>query len=306
MGKTMDYQIRNFLEKDAEKIGSINFLSMLYYRFNKDFKPENTYCAVNSEGEIYAFGHVVPDQTWCRIEDSDNDPDFIHKINLELEINEHYAGAEACLEELLQHLLNKAQEMRDSYPNKKVVVSHNIDSDDYKEMDFYLSKGFVVSRNHIIMKRDLTEPIPDAPLPENIRIKNWKMKTEAEEQQYLKAEGEGDGNGVSWSLNHLRWTKSGSEWDTFTAFEGDQVVGSCMTWGLGENRGATENIFVLPDWRRKGVAKAVITEALKFLKDKGKTEATLGVFGENEKAIPLYRSLGYKVIDVKIEFGLSI
>lgn len=277
MGKTMDYQIRNYVEKDAEKIGSINFLSMLYYRFNKDFNPENIFCSVNSEGEILAFGHVVPDHTWCRIEDSDNDPDFIHKINLELEINENLAGAEACLEELLQQLLSKAHVMRDSYPLKKIVVSHTIDADDFEEMAFYLSKGFVVTRNHIIMKRDLTDPIADAPLPDNIRIKNWKMKTESEEQQYLKAEREGDGNGVSWSLNQLRWTKSGSEWDTFTAFEGDEVVGSCMTWGLGESRGATENIFVLPDWRRKGVAKAVITEALKFLKDKGKTEATLGV-----------------------------
>ncbi|WP_419715122.1 GNAT family N-acetyltransferase [Heyndrickxia oleronia] len=44
--------------------------------------------------------------------------------------------------------------------------------------------------------------------------------------------------------------------------------------GIGKERSATENIFVLPEWRRKGIAKAVITEALKFLKNKGKSEAT--------------------------------
>lgn len=63
-----------------------------------------------------------------------------------------------------------------------------------------------------------------------------------------------------------------------------------MTQGLGKEKSATENIFVLPEWRRKGIAKAVITEALKFLKNKGKSEATLSVFGDNGRAISLYKS----------------
>ncbi|KKI90138.1 hypothetical protein WQ54_23890 [Bacillus sp. SA1-12] len=142
------------------------------------------------------------------------------------------------------------------------------------------------------MKRDLTEDIPNVPLLNNLNIVNWKMETQAE--------------GLCWSLNRLKWTKGGTEWDTFTVFDGDIIVGSVMTWGLGEDRSATENIFVLPEWRRKGIAKTMITEALKYLKNKGKTEATLVVFSDNGKAISLYKSLRYKMLSINIEFGLDL
>lgn len=132
------------------------------------------------------------------------------------------------------------------------------------------------------------------------------MTTQAEQEQYLAAEARGDDHGVSWSLNHLQWTKSGGEWDAFTVFHENEIIGSVMTWGLGEERSATENIFVVPEWRRKGIAIAFITEALKFLKDKGKKQATLGVFGDNGKAIALYKSLGYKMVDTILQFGIDV
>ncbi|MBM7662615.1 GNAT superfamily N-acetyltransferase [Bacillus mesophilus] len=300
------YKIRNYVENDAVEIGSFDFMAMLAYQYNGDYQAENIFCAQDEEGHILGAGHLVPDQTWLLLGKADQPADFIYKLNLDISINHNRPGSERVLEDLFISLVSRAKQLRAEHPTKKISISHTIESDDLEEIDFYLSKGFIVRRNHLIMKRDLTEPIPEQSLPKHIKIINWKMKTQEEEEQYLKAEEAADADGLSWSINTLRWTKAGAEWDTFTAFEGEKVIGSVMTWGLGADRSATESIFVLPEWRRKGVAKAVITEALKFLKKQGKTEATLGVFDENAGAISLYKALGYKMLSINIEFGLEI
>jgi ribosomal protein S18 acetylase RimI-like enzyme len=304
--KMKTYKIRNYQDQDADRIADFDFMAMLSYRYNGDYEPQNIFCAVDADGQIIGAGHIVPDQTWFVIEQEDKPTDFVYKLNLDISINEDLTPPENVPQDLLECLLTRAKEIRGQYPDKKIRVAHNIPSEETEEMDFYLSKGFDTQRTHLVMKRDLTEEIPDYPLSANFNIKRWEMALPAEEEQYLAAEARSDDYGVSWSLNHLKWTKRGQEWDTFTVFNGDEVVGSVMTWGLGKDRSATENIFVVPEYRRLGVAKAVITESLKFLRDKGKTEATLGVFGDNGKAITLYRSLGYRVLFTIIEFGLDI
>nr|WP_259545078.1 GNAT family N-acetyltransferase [Heyndrickxia oleronia] len=272
------YMIRNYKDKDADKIAEFDFMSMLAYRYNGDYELENIFCAVDSEENIYGVGHIVPDQTWLVIDNINKPSDFEHKLNLDISINEEIESPQSIQADLLTCLLKRAKELREKYPEKKVRVIHYIPSEEIEQIDFYISKGFDTRRTHLVMKRDLTKDIQDYPLPMNLRIKKWEMASQAEEEQYLKAEARGDLYGVSWSLNHLRWTKNGKEWDTFTVFNDNEVVGSVMTWGLGKERSATENIFVLPEWRRKGIAKAVITEALRFLKNKGKSEATLSIF----------------------------
>lgn len=53
-------------------------------------------------------------------------------------------------------------------------------------------------------------------------------------------------------------------------------------------------------------ANAFITEVLKYLKEKGKAMATLSTDGDNKPAINLYKSLGYRMYSVSIEFRYDV
>lgn len=299
-----DYIIRNYIDEDAETIAAFNFIAMLSYRYNKDFIPQNIFCAVNNEGMIYGIGHLEPDDSWFSIEDDSQASDFLHKLKLEISINTTLTIPEFLYEELFEVLVERAKQIRTLYPKKRIQLIKTLESDELEEMDFYLSNGFTCNRNHLIMKRDLTKPIPDIVAPKNIKIVDWKMNNKEEANKYLDASAQAFDS--SWSLNRLNWMRGGSEFNTFIAFDGDCIIGSVTTWGINDKRSATENIFVIPAYRNQGIAKAVITEALKHLKGIGKTEATLGVYGENSRAIPLYQSLGYKMLFVIIEFGLEL
>jgi mycothiol synthase len=65
----------------------------------------------------------------------------------------------------------------------------------------------------------------------------------------------------------------------------------------GRKRGYTENICVRRAWRKQGVAKALIAMSLKVLKERGMTEAGLGVDAENTSgALSLYKYMGYQEV----------
>jgi ribosomal protein S18 acetylase RimI-like enzyme len=302
---TSDYIIRNYCDTDAEKIGSFDKITELAYRYNADFKPTNILCSVNSEGEILAVGHLEPHITWAPIDKDSQSPDYTYDLRVSIILNPEYECTMNVSSDLMDALLNRAGEIKKDYPGKKIRVIKYISSDNNEEMDFLISKGFAVTRTSLVMKRDLVEEIPSYPCSSDIRIVDWKLETEEDLKRYFDADSTCS-DGAAWSINMVRWMRNAPEWATFAAFSGDELVGSVMTWLITEERSATENIFVLPQWRRKGVAKAFITEALKHLKKQGKTMATLSVFGDNKPALQLYKSLGYKMYFLNLEFGYDV
>jgi mycothiol synthase len=88
------------------------------------------------------------------------------------------------------------------------------------------------------------------------------------------------------------------------AWAGDTVVGQVKTYvNTDENdvrgirRGYTEYISTHRDWRRRGIAGTLLAWSLEELKDRGMTEAALGVDTNNPGgAFELYTSLGFELV----------
>lgn len=80
---------------------------------------------------------------------------------------------------------------------------------------------------------------------------------------------------------------------TKSANDGSQVIGIC---GLRELSGEAEitNVAVHPDRRRQGIAKRLLTEALKLSEGMGIRNVTLEVRPSNEAAVRLYESFGFR------------
>jgi len=94
------------------------------------------------------------------------------------------------------------------------------------------------------------------------------------------------------------------------AWAGDQLAAIVLARiddreneGRKHKRGYTEHVFVRPQWRKRGLASALITRSLQVLKEQGMDEAELGVDSENESAaIGLYQKIGYKIASVDTWF----
>ena len=169
------------------------------------------------------------------------------------------------------------------------------------------SRGYRAVRYFFGMVRPTLDDVPELLLPPGVEVRAvrpehlraiWEAEVAAFSGHWLASAD--DASEVRWEgfrgepLNDL------SLWQV--AWAGDAVVGMVRPYinpldleVLGVRRGWCENISTHADWRGRGIAKALIARALVALRDRGMTEAALGVDADNETgALGVYRSMGFE------------
>jgi len=172
------------------------------------------------------------------------------------------------------------------------------------------SLGYTSTRFFIEMSRPL-EDIPEAELHEGIEArpvteehahKVWEAANEAfrdhwgysepKEEEYISYKSSKYFQPDLWQV----------------AWDGDEVVSSVMNYidqdhnkKYHRKRGWTENISTRREWRRRGIARALIVRSMHMHKANGMTEVALGVDTDNPNgALKLYQSLGYKKLRTEV------
>lgn len=95
---------------------------------------------------------------------------------------------------------------------------------------------------------------------------------------------------------------------TFVAEESGRIVGTLsVDLNLARNRhlpvrrwAYVHSLFVLPEARRRGVARALIRHALRWAQRRGAGGAELGMAAGNRRARRLYESFGFRVQEVAL------
>jgi ribosomal protein S18 acetylase RimI-like enzyme len=82
----------------------------------------------------------------------------------------------------------------------------------------------------------------------------------------------------------------------FVAEAGGRIVGTTMI-NLREKSGYISSVMVHPDYRRKGIAKTLMKNALDYIQKRKKRRAVLHVDSTNAPAISLYANLGFRTFD---------
>ncbi len=155
--------------------------------------------------------------------------------------------------------------------------------------------------------------VPDVPLPDGLVVRDvgpadrqriWDASIEAFRDHRLEPE-----------MTDLDWQRFIDDdrqdpalW--LIGFDGDEVAGGSL--GMidhEENRqqgrlyGVVDEVFTRRPWRRRGLARALVTRCLIRLRDRGMASASLGVDGLNPQgAMTLYESLGFEIASTEIHW----
>ncbi len=70
---------------------------------------------------------------------------------------------------------------------------------------------------------------------------------------------------------------------------------------VSEHFGTIDDLYVLPEFRGRGVGRKLVVESLKTLKARGVKAVRLNVLKENKAAVKLYRRLGFKTRNYGME-----
>lgn len=298
-----DFVIRNPLEEDAVQIESLDFVLHMLFLYHGDMDKQNMFCAVNGAGEIVAMAHLMEHDTFHAVRQAD-DSSFVRYLTFDIIFADNRED-ECVKDALTAALIGRSRDIKAQYPNKRIVLANYMDSDHPKELSYYLARGFTIFDTIVVFKFDLEQEIPRYPLPDGVQVQPFVLDNSEALEKYHHAEL-ASFDGVAWSMNQLSWMQGAQEIVNFCAFHGSELIANTSTWRISEERSATENVFVIPEWQKHGIARSVICTALDYLKTQGKTIATLGTHGNNQKAIRLYTQIGYQLYGFRLTVGYEI
>ena len=178
-------------------------------------------------------------------------------------------------------------------------------------------RGFKEERFFFEMDRDLSKPISEPKLPENLEVRPVK------EEHYRKIWDASDeafrdhwGYVESTEQDYERWLNSISKLDELNpklwkiAWDGDQVAGMVLNMIFEEEnmilnikKGWADPICVRRPWRKKGLATALINESLIMFKEMGLDFGALGVDTNNlNGALGVYKNCGFETVNTFVIF----
>lgn len=226
-------------------------------------------------------------------------------LYLELQLRPGLAAAAEVRDRLFDAILARARQMAQAEPCRTTRLQAVCPADEAEAIAYLEARGLVRYATGYVMARSLAEPLPEAPAPEGVEVHAWRMESEEEQRRYLEAHNAAfpDSPWDRAMLQHLLRSPMWAVGTAFMALAGSEVAGSLLAyWNDEENRrtgqavGSTEEVFVLPPWRRRGVARCLMARGLRYLRDHGLAEARLELSSANTAALALYRSMGYRTI----------
>lgn len=103
---------------------------------------------------------------------------------------------------------------------------------------------------------------------------------------------------VPWSRESFTWAMQGKNNYFVVAEENGTVMGYAgLCFVLDE--GDIANVATLPEYRRRGVGAALVSNIIEFAKENGIKSLMLEVRGSNSGAIALYEKFGFAKIGVR-------
>ena len=247
------------------------------------------------EGETVAYSRVE----WWQEEDPN---DRIYSNFIQIHPDWRNKGIE---EAMIRWCEDRLESIASEHPQdgKRFFQTYSSENKaDFNEI--VASLGYEPVRYFIEMARPLDE-IPEAELPEGITV---RPVHEDEYRKVWEADCEAFRDHWGYSEPKEEHYRSYLESKYFqpdlwqVAWDGDTVVANVMNYidhdyneKFDRKRGWTEDISTHRDYRRRGIAKALIVRSMHMHKAMGMTEVGLGVDTQNPSgALGLYESLGYK------------
>lgn len=169
------------------------------------------------------------------------------------------------------------------------------------------SEGYLPERHFYLMVRSNLENIPETRLPENLEIRPVKpSQYQAIHAASVEAFRDHWGFSEETEPTVQEWVEDPNFDPTLwrVAWDGEQVAGMVLGYinqdendKFNRKRGYPENICVRRPWRKRGLARALLIDSLKAIKNRGMDEAALGVDTQNlTGALGLYESVGFKPV----------
>lgn len=177
---------------------------------------------------------------------------------------------------------------------------------------FYQARGFESTRASYSMARALHEPIPENSLPPDLVLVEYTKDLDdavrlACNEAFRDHWGHQDASSETWEtgvseVSDLRRDLS------LVVMDGDEIAAFCINYEntvdnelRGTKRGWIGILGTRRQWRKRGIASALLAESMRRFQSIGFDSVALGVDTENlSGALALYENLGFKAYSTRV------
>ncbi|HEX8025954.1 MAG TPA: GNAT family N-acetyltransferase [Candidatus Limnocylindrales bacterium] len=288
-------------------VGTVADMDNYYRRFDQARLPSD--CAlVELDGAVVAYGRI----SW---EDMANGEHLASGI-----LNTSPAVRGGSIEGLLlEHAIDRANTLAvELGGGRDVFLGIAIPDKDPEQLAAAIALGFRSVRQFARLVRPNLDDIPDIPMPDGFEIRRIAADDRAMHRRVWEAGArafDGSyGEEIPTENDYARWLEAPDFQPPLwrVAFHGEEIAAQILSFldattePDGGRLGWTESISTQPEFRRRGLARALLADSLRAVRDAGATRAALGADLQNpNQAATLYQSMGFEIVSVSHEYRLG-
>ena len=194
---------------------------------------------------------------------------------------------------LVDSFIRMAKIKRLDYPDHDAIIYNCCFSHDIKSIEFYEKiDGFEHDEGMWVLRKFLDQKVS---LSSDYKMIHDNLQCDDDIEDFIEKHSKIFVS-LPYSLEKIRKLQNKNQLKSFGVYDGDLLLGNVMIL-KEDNQWWVEDLFVSSDHRKKHLASMLMNVSHNYLIDQGVSQVQLEVWSSNERAMKLYRSLGYEFLN---------
>jgi ribosomal protein S18 acetylase RimI-like enzyme len=273
-----------------------------YHKHPAMDKGKNVFCAFARGRGLVGYGALIPTPAKPA-----GPPDIPNTIWIHIRVEPGAGSLEAIQDPIYDAIVARAEAYSRVWEERRTRLAAACPEPRQDEIAYFEAKGLRPFDALLQMGRELSTPFPAVALPVGITARRWLMETPQERAAYVEAEAQVFPHSPRTVEELTFYTETWQGGTPVAAFDAEgKLVGSMMAYWYNRRYGLTEDVFVVPAWRRRGIASYLVTQGMIYLRENGIGRVGLEVRESNTPAVQLYQSLGYQTANREVHLELYL
>lgn len=286
-------QLIEFIRQYLQKIPDAKLMSPEFYTYHPALiAGKNAFWEQDSNGDMTGFAALFPPPKPGDFAGSTPD---IWMIVLALP---GLSAANAIRANLFAAVAERTRELKLMFSLPAIRLASDMMVSQQADIDFLIENGFAPFDQVLVMRWEMSASAPQVICPAGVVICPGRLESEEEKRVYLEMqhtcfpERSMDAESLEFLLHSPGWQQEGA---IYTAYSAGTLLGSILLYRDEMNQaGVLDDVMVLPAWRGRGIAKALVAQGLQHYWAANIAEVRLEVRADNLPAIAVYTAMGFR------------